>query len=89
MKTTFGAFVREKRLDKNIGLNNFAKMVGMSPPEYSKIETHRIKPSIEIVKLIGESLNIEVDTLNNVLLDWQEAEPFKLTPKTMLIEKIK
>ena len=89
MKTTFGTFVREKRLDKNIGLSNFAKMIDMSPPEYSKIEAHRIKPSIEFVKLVGESLNIEVDILNNLLLDWHEAKPFEFNPKTMLVERIK
>ena len=89
MKTTFVTFVREKRLDKNIGLSNFAKMVGMSPPGYSKIEAHRIKPSIEFVKLVGESLNIEVDILNNLLLDWHEAKPFEFNPKTMLVERIK
>lgn len=30
MKPTFGTFVREKRLEKKFGLNNFAKMVDMS-----------------------------------------------------------
>lgn len=64
MKTTFGTFVREKRLDKNIGLNSFAKMVGVSAPFISKMEVGDCKPPCEVViARIAEKLDINIDYL--------------------------
>ncbi len=64
MKQTFGTFVREKRLDKNIGLNNFAKMVGVSAPFISKMEVGDWNaPSEATIVKIAEKLNINPDYL--------------------------
>lgn len=38
MKQTFGEFIREKRLEKALKLNVFAKLVGISPVYASYIE---------------------------------------------------
>ena len=64
MKITFGAFVREKRLDKNIGLNNFAKMVGVSAPFISKMEVGNWNsPSETTIIKIAEILEMDKDYL--------------------------
>ena len=64
MKITFGTFVREKRLDKNIRLNNFAKMVGVSAPFISKMEVGDWNaPSEATIIKIAEKLNINADYL--------------------------
>lgn len=38
MKKTFGAFINEKRLEKNISLRCFSKMIDISSEYLSKIE---------------------------------------------------
>jgi transcriptional regulator with XRE-family HTH domain len=64
MKTTLGTFVREKRLDKNIGLNNFAKMVGVSAPFISKMEVGDWNaPSEATIIKIAEILEMDKDYL--------------------------
>ena len=64
MKTTFGTFVREKRLEKKFGLNNFAKMVNMSTLFISKMEDGDYKPPCEVViARIAEKLDINTDYL--------------------------
>ena len=64
MKTIFGTFVREKRLDKNIGLNNFAKMVGVSAPFISKMEVGDWNaPSETTIIKIAEILEMDKDYL--------------------------
>jgi transcriptional regulator with XRE-family HTH domain len=64
MKTTFGTFVREKRLDKNIGLRDFAKMVELSPAYISQMENGVCKPPMEskVIK-IAEILEMDKDYL--------------------------
>jgi len=64
MKTTFGAFVREKRLDKNIGLREFAIMMDLSPAYISQMEAGICKPPKEDkIQRIAEKLNINTDYL--------------------------
>jgi transcriptional regulator with XRE-family HTH domain len=65
MKTTFGTFVREARLQKKIGLREFAiMMVDLSPAYISQMESGVCKPPMEskIIK-IAEKLNINADYL--------------------------
>jgi transcriptional regulator with XRE-family HTH domain len=64
VKTTFGTFVREKRLDKNIGLREFAIMMDLSPAYISQMEAGICKPPMEskVIK-IAEKLNINADYL--------------------------
>ena len=64
MKTTFGTFVREKRLEKNLSLKNFAKMVGVSSPFISKMEVGDWNaPKEENIIKMAEILNINADYL--------------------------
>ena len=64
MKITFGTFVREKRLEKKIGLREFAIMMDLSPAYISQMEAGICKPPIEDkIQRIAEKLNINADYL--------------------------
>ena len=68
MKQTFGSYIREKRLQKMIKLNAFAKMVGISPVYLSYLENgKRPAPSDKVLKTIIEKLNLN-ETESDVLL---------------------
>jgi len=63
-RAIFGETVRNKRLDKNIGLNNFAKMVGVSAPFISKMEVGDWNaPSEATIIKIAEILEMDKDEL--------------------------
>ena len=64
MKTTFGTFVREKRLEKKIGLREFAIMMDLSPAYIGQMESGVCNPPMEskIIK-ITEKLDINADYL--------------------------
>ncbi len=64
-QNTFGTFVREKRLEKKIGLREFAiMMVDLSPAYISQMEAGICKPPKEDkIQRIAEKLNINVDYL--------------------------
>jgi len=64
MKTTFGTFVREARLQKKIGLREFAIMMELSPAYISQMEADICKPpKEENIKNIAEKLEINADKL--------------------------
>ncbi len=64
MKTTFGTFVREARLQKKIGLREFAIMMDLSPAYISQMEADICKPPKEDnIKNIAEKLSINADYL--------------------------
>lgn len=68
MKQTFGSYIREKRIQKMIKLNAFAKMVGISPVYLSYLENgKRPAPSDKVLKTIIEKLNLS-ETESDVLL---------------------
>lgn len=58
MKQTFGSYIREKRIQKMIKLNAFAKMVGISPVYLSYLENgKRPAPSDRVLKMIINKLD--------------------------------
>jgi len=60
----FGAFVRQEREERNIGLREMAKMIGVSPTYISKVERDEFPPPAEDkVRKIAEILGIDVDEL--------------------------
>ena len=62
MKQAFGQFIREKRLEKMIRLNNFDKLVGISPVYESYIENgKRPAPSEKVLDKMTEILALEQD----------------------------
>lgn len=84
---TFGEWLRRIRENRGYGLNQFARKVGCSPAELSRIETgERQNPSPAIVKAIAEALGVPVEKLYTRLgyLDVEEKDDFwvRETPPT-------
>jgi transcriptional regulator with XRE-family HTH domain len=64
LREKFGAFVRRERENKEIGLREMAKMIGVSPTYLSKVERDEFQPPAEDkVRAIAEILGCDVDDL--------------------------
>lgn len=62
MEITFGAFISEKRLAKNISLRAFSNMIDISPEYLSKLENDlRAAPKDRTLEKIAEKLVLNVD----------------------------
>ena len=62
MKKTFGLFVNEKRIEKQITLRNFSCMIDISPEYLSKIENGlRAAPNDEVLERIATQLLLSTD----------------------------
>lgn len=62
MKITFGAFISEKRLAKDISLRAFSNMIDISPEYLSKLENDlRAAPKDHTLEKIAENLVLNVD----------------------------
>jgi transcriptional regulator with XRE-family HTH domain len=60
----FGEFVRRERLEKEIGLREMAKMIGVSPTYLSKVERDEFPPPAEDkVRKIAEIIGCDCDEL--------------------------
>ncbi len=60
----FGEFVRNRRLAKEIGLREMAKLIGVSPTYMSKVERDEFAPPAEDkVRLIAQVLGCDADEL--------------------------
>lgn len=69
MKQTFGSFIREKRLQRMMKLNTFAKLVGISPVYLSYLENgKRPAPSKKVLN----------DIILHLFLDSSDAEKLLL-----------
>jgi transcriptional regulator with XRE-family HTH domain len=60
----FGEFVRRRRIDKDVGLREMAKLIGVSPTYLSKIERDEFPPPAEDrVRAIAEVIGCDADEL--------------------------
>jgi transcriptional regulator with XRE-family HTH domain len=60
----FGAFIRRERQDKEIGLREMAKMIGVSPTYLSKVERDEFLPPAEDkVRAIAGIIGCDTDDL--------------------------
>ncbi len=60
----FGAYIRGEREDREIGLREMAKKIGVSPTYMSKVERDEFPPPAEDkVRKIAEIFDIDVDEL--------------------------
>ncbi len=63
-KTSFGAYVRQERESREIGLREMAKKIGVSATYLSKIERDEFSPPAEDkVRKIAEFFDLDVDEL--------------------------
>lgn len=88
MKKTFGAFISEKRLAKNISLRGFSRMVEISPEYLSKIENNlRTAPKDHVLNKIAEVLCLDTDD-RELLFDLAAESKNYLSLATDLVEYI-
>lgn len=61
---TFGSFIREQRIAKNLSLRQMAKLIDVSPTYLSRIENEELQPpSEETVGRIAAVIGCKTDTL--------------------------
>jgi transcriptional regulator with XRE-family HTH domain len=60
---TLGAFIRTQRKLANLSLRQLADMTSLSNPYLSQIERGLHQPSVRVLKLISEALDVSAETL--------------------------
>jgi transcriptional regulator with XRE-family HTH domain len=58
-----GAFIRDKRKLANMSLRQLAERTKLSNPYLSQIERGLHQPSVRVIRLISEALNVSTETL--------------------------
>lgn len=76
-----GSFIRSQRKLAQLSLRQMAELTTLSNPYLSQVERGRHQPSVRVLKLIAEALNISAETLLEQagLLDGQRADAADLT----------
>src|SRR5580704_1880426 len=72
-----GAFIRSKRQLANLSLRQLAERTKLSNPYLSQIERGLHQPSVRVIRLISDALNVSTETLlaQAGLLHHKEASP--------------
>jgi transcriptional regulator with XRE-family HTH domain len=60
---TLGAFIRDKRKLANLSLRQLAERTKLSNPYLSQIERGLHQPSVRVIRLISDALNVSAETL--------------------------
>lgn len=85
MKQTFGAFIKEKRTQKMIKLNAFAKLIGISPVYLSYLENgKRPAPSDKVLNAITKQLSLSPSDTEKLLLLAFETHNNKTIPSDLI-----
>jgi transcriptional regulator with XRE-family HTH domain len=58
-----GAFIHSQRKLARLSLRQLAELTSLSNPYLSQVERGRHQPSVRVLKLIAEALNISAETL--------------------------
>jgi transcriptional regulator with XRE-family HTH domain len=58
-----GAFIRSQRKLANLSLRQLAEMTSLSNPYLSQVERGLHQPSVRVLKLISDALNVSAETL--------------------------
>jgi transcriptional regulator with XRE-family HTH domain len=58
-----GAFIRTRRKLANLSLRQLAEMTRLSNPYLSQIERGLHQPSVRVIRLISDALNVSAETL--------------------------
>jgi transcriptional regulator with XRE-family HTH domain len=58
-----GAFIRNKRKLANLSLRQLAERTRLSNPYLSQIERGLHQPSVRVIRLISDALNVSTETL--------------------------
>jgi transcriptional regulator with XRE-family HTH domain len=60
---TLGSFIRSKRKLANMSLRQLAERTRLSNPYLSQIERGLHQPSVRVIRLISDALNVSTETL--------------------------
>jgi len=71
-----GAFIRGQRELARLSLRQLAEMTSLSHPYLSQVERGLHQPSVRVIKLLAEALNVSAETLlvQAGLLDGQDED---------------
>jgi transcriptional regulator with XRE-family HTH domain len=80
-REALGAFIRTQRKLANLSLRQLAEMTSLSNPYLSQVERGLHQPSVRVLKLISDALNVSAETLlaQAGLLDGDRARPAAAT----------
>ena len=67
-REALGAFIRSQRQLANLSLRQLAEMTSLSNPYLSQVERGLHQPSVRVLKLISDALNVSAETLLETLL---------------------
>ncbi|HEY7918452.1 MAG TPA: helix-turn-helix transcriptional regulator [Streptosporangiaceae bacterium] len=62
-REALGAFIRTQRKLANLSLRQLAEMTSLSNPYLSQVERGLHQPSVRVLKLISDALNVSAETL--------------------------
>ena len=62
-REALGAFIRSQRKLANLSLRQLAEMTSLSNPYLSQVERGLHHPSVRVLKLISDALNVSAETL--------------------------
>ncbi|MCW2909926.1 MAG: DNA-binding protein [Actinomycetia bacterium] len=62
-REALGAFIRARRKLANLSLRQLAEMTSLSNPYLSQVERGLHQPSVRVLKLISDALNVSAETL--------------------------
>ncbi len=62
-REALGAFIRTQRKLANLSLRQLAEMTTLSNPYLSQVERGLHQPSVRVLKLISDALNVSAETL--------------------------
>jgi transcriptional regulator with XRE-family HTH domain len=60
---TLGAFIRSRRKLANLTLRQLAEQTRLSNPYLSQVERGLHQPSVRVIRLISDALNVSAETL--------------------------
>ena len=77
-----GAFIRRRRQQANLSLRQLAERTKLSNPYLSQIERGLHQPSVRVIRLISDALNVSTETLlaQAGLLHHKETAPDESAP---------
>jgi transcriptional regulator with XRE-family HTH domain len=62
-REALGAFIRTQRKLANLSLRQLAEMTSLSNPYLSQVERGLHQPSVRVLKLLSDALNVSAETL--------------------------
>jgi len=62
-REALGAFIRAQRKMANLSLRQLAELTSLSNPYLSQLERGLHQPSVRVLKLISDALNVSAETL--------------------------